>query len=61
MRNLQYLASEAINQKSKTTFFSPTFKIGEKKVVLFFIIKASFARYSIFVIFSNSEKNIPNF
>ena len=53
MRNL---APEAINQKSKTTFFSPTFKIGEKKVVLFFQITAFFARYSIFVIFSHSEK-----
>ena len=59
MTKLQYLAQEGKNKENKTTFFSPTFKIEEKKVVLFFRIEASQARYSIFVIFSNSEKIHP--
>ena len=31
-----YLSREAENNKNKVTFFSRTFKVEEKKVVLFF-------------------------
>ena len=38
-RNCQYLGSWAKNQKSKDTLLSPTLKVEEKKVSLFFFIR----------------------
>jgi len=45
-----YLSSEATNLKNKSTFFSPTLKVKEKKVLLFFRFVASELRYGHFVL-----------
>ena len=45
MRNGPYLGSEAKIDKSKTTFLSQTFKVGENKVPLLLYILAYFPRY----------------
>ena len=51
MRKWPYLRPEAPNPKNKDTLFSPTFKVVEKKVPLFFGFGTSGLRYSHFVIF----------
>ena len=48
MRNWLYLGLGAKNQKSKGTFFSSTFNVGENKVPLFFAILAFGPRYGHF-------------
>ena len=44
-KNSQYLGLEAKNEKSKTTLFSPTFKVSENKVPSFSSFLASRPRY----------------
>ena len=50
--------------KTKSTFSSPTFKVGEKKVPLFLYILAYFPRYGHFMDYTQllQQKSIfPNF
>ena len=56
MRNLKtrqcpYLAHFVLKWKNKTTLFCQTFKVGEKKVVLFFKFELNPARYGHFLVF----------
>ena len=44
---------EAKFQNSEGTLFSPIFKVGEKKVLLFFHFELKIARYSHFLVFFN--------
>ena len=46
-----YLFKYGHNGKKKVTFFSPTLKVGENKVVLFFVLEPYLKRYVHFVIF----------
>ena len=50
MRKWPYLIPWASNQKTKGTFFSPTLKVEEKKVPLFFLFEAQGRRYGHFLI-----------
>ena len=52
IRKWSYLSQEATNAKNKSTFFSSTFKVEEKKVPLFFGLEAPGLRYDNFVIFA---------
>ena len=47
---MEYLSSRAINQKNKGTLLSPTLKVGESKVPLFFSYLALELRHSVFLI-----------
>jgi hypothetical protein len=49
-----YLIPWASNEKNKDTFFSLTFKVGEKKVPLVFWFEAQGLRYGHFLIFTTS-------
>ena len=51
MRKWPYLAHFSPKLKNKDTLYSPTFKVGECKVVLFFHFGSKLTRYSHFVFF----------
>ena len=56
MRNLKtrkcpYIAHFGLKWKNKTTLFCQTFKVEEKKVVLFFNFELNQARYGHFLVF----------
>ena len=57
MRNLKtrkcpYIAHFGLKWKNKTTLFCQTFKVEEKKVVLFFNFELKQARYGHFLVFN---------
>ena len=54
IRKWPYLSPWASNQKTKGTFFSPTLKVKEKKVPLFFWFEAQGLRYGHFLSFTTS-------
>ena len=54
-----YLSPWDTNQKKKGTFFSSTFKVGEKKVPSVFLFEAQGLRYSHFLIFTTSFRQRP--
>ena len=51
MRKCPYLAHFGLKWKNKTTLFCQTFKVEEKKVVLFFNFELNQARYGHFLVF----------
>ena len=51
MRKRPYLAHFGLKWKNKTTLFCQTFKVEEKKVVLFFNFGLNEARYGHFLVF----------
>ena len=52
MRKCPYLAHFGLKWKNKTTLFCQTFKVEEKKVVLFFNFELNQARYGHFLVFN---------
>ena len=51
MRKCPYIAHFGLKWKNKTTLFCQTFKVEEKKVVLFFNFELNQARYGHFLVF----------
>ena len=52
MRKCPYIAHFGLKWKNKTTLFCQTFKVEEKKVVLFFNFELNQARYGHFLVFN---------
>ena len=53
-----YLFQTALNQKSKGTLLSSTFKVQENKVPLFFRLETVLKSYGLFVIFGPLDQEI---
>ena len=56
-----YLASWATNRKTKDTFFSSTFEVGESKVSLLFLFVAQKPRYGQFLPLTIDQTLRPSF